>query len=165
MRFDSKDQVRCDVDSRVERLDTLGGHLDQRAADHERIDELLSELKDGGTAEALRAVQDSVGEAKREVRNQFEAEHAELETEQSEAERLEQDVGCEARTDQDNAREITETRSDLNTQEAAEPLDQAAAELQEDAEVLDAEAERLRERREMSLEEAQRLARRVMGGG
>lgn len=162
MRFDSKDQVRNDVDQHVDRLDTLGEHLDQRAADFERINKLLKELRDGGTAETLRVVQDSVGEASHEVQSRFGADHAELKAEESEAELLEQDVRDEAHADQSNADEIATVVNDLHTDSATDSLDRAASKLQDEAEVLDTEAERLRERREMSLEEAQRLARRVM---
>lgn len=162
MRFENKQLVTREVDTKTDRLDELENRLGLRAADTDRIKQLVRDLKDGGTGEAQRALESSVSEAKDSIRSKFEAEHDETAREQGEAERLEQEVQEDARCDADNSARIADARADLHTDEAREPLDQMSSELKEEAEVLDAEADRMRERREQSLREAERLLRQVM---
>ena len=161
MRFENRKIVTREVDTKSERLTELQDRLGLRAADTDRIKRLVRELNDCGTGEAQRELQSSVSEAKDTIRTKFDAEYDETTREQAEAQRLEQDVQDEVRSDTDNAARITDARADLHTDEAREPLDQMSSKLKEEAEVLNAEADRMRQRREASLREAERLLRQV----
>lgn len=162
MRFENRQSVATEIDTKIKILDAHEDSLGLCAADTERIKKLVRDLQDGGTGEAKRAIQDSVSDARDTIRTKFDAQYDETTREQAEAQRLEQYVQDEVRSDADNAARITDARADLHTDEAREPLDQTSSELKEEAEVLDAEADRMRERREQSLREAERLLRQVM---
>ncbi|MFN3166378.1 MAG: hypothetical protein ACE37H_04865 [Phycisphaeraceae bacterium] len=164
MRFETKQLVTREINTKAERLDDLEQHLGMRASDTERIKQLVRDLKDGGTSEVRQTLEASVSEARDTVRSKFESEYDETQREQAEAKALQQEVQDEASRDTANAAEINKAHADLNTEEAREPLDQAAAELKDEAEILDAEAKRLEQRHEASLRTAEQLVRQVREG-
>jgi hypothetical protein len=164
MRFETKQLVTREIDAKSERLDELEQHLDMRASDTERIKQLVGELQDGGTSEVRQTLEASVSEARDTIRSKLESEYEETQREQAEAKALQQEVQDEADRDAANAAEINKAHADLRTEEAREPLDQAAAELKDEAEVLDAEANRLEQRHEASLRTAEKLVRQAREG-